>query len=186
MLNTVRAICRALARRIRRHPPQSFPADFNAEDIAIINRVQPYTYSTPERTAALCNAVRYVATNNIPGAIVECGVWRGGSSMAAMLVLLSKNEVSRDFYLYDTYEGQSEPSAEDVNIMGISAREKWASITGAGEKMTYASLEDVKAAVGQIGYPSERIQYVVGKVEETIPAVAPKEIAFVEAGHGLV
>lgn len=180
-MKLVRKIARVIRRMITGRNgdggQRSFPPDFSVDDIAIIKRVQPYTYSTPERTAALCNAVRYVATNNIPGAIVECGVWRGGSSMAAMLVLLSQNNVSRDFYLYDTYEGQSRPTVEDVNIQGVSALEKWANITNAGEKMTYASLDDVKEAVRQIGYPSERIHYVVGKVEDTIPNVAPKEIA---------
>lgn len=38
---------------------------------------------------------------NIPGAIVECGVWRGGM-IAGMATVLGPE---RDYYLYDSYEG---------------------------------------------------------------------------------
>ena len=40
-----------------------------------------------------------------------------------------------------------------------------------------ASLEDVKQGMAQTGYPSERVNYVPGRVEETIPGRAPKQIS---------
>ena len=45
-------------------------------------RVAPFTMTTQERVAALCSAVTHVEQHGIRGAIVECGVWRGGSMMA--------------------------------------------------------------------------------------------------------
>ena len=35
----------------------------------------------PEKGYYLHQAVRYVTAHQIPGAIVECGVWRGGSML---------------------------------------------------------------------------------------------------------
>src|SRR5690348_9163494 len=51
----------------------------------VIERVKPYTLTSYERIAALVDATRYIVRARIPGAIVECGVWRGGSIMAAAL-----------------------------------------------------------------------------------------------------
>ena len=69
----------------RREPPP--PADADAATRAIIDRVRPFTMTSPERIMALRAAVAHVCRHAIPGAIVECGVWRGGSMMAAALTL---------------------------------------------------------------------------------------------------
>ena len=61
----------------------------------IIACVRPYTMTSPERIASLCNAIDYVVRCNIPGDIVECGVWKGGSMMAAALTLLRGGETQR-------------------------------------------------------------------------------------------
>src|ERR1700736_2595172 len=48
---------------------------------AIISRVQPFTMTSPERLASLCNAIEYITRCEIAGDLVECGVWKGGSVM---------------------------------------------------------------------------------------------------------
>src|SRR3954470_14654365 len=47
----------------------------------IIHTVRPYTMTSPERIMATCQAVEYVCRYGVPGDFVECGVWRGGSTM---------------------------------------------------------------------------------------------------------
>ena len=47
----------------------------------IVDRVAPYTMTSPERIAALCDAVDYAVARGLEGDIVECGVWKGGSSI---------------------------------------------------------------------------------------------------------
>ena len=39
----------------------------------------PFTMTSIERMYGLYRAVRYVVDQDIPGDIVECGVWMGGS-----------------------------------------------------------------------------------------------------------
>ncbi len=58
------------------------PPDFSNLNIGIYQIVKPYTMTKPERVNALIDAVQYVVKNEIGGAMVECGVWKGGSSMA--------------------------------------------------------------------------------------------------------
>ena len=71
-----------------------FP-DLAPETLATYERVKRFTMTTPERVAALCDAVRYVDANGIPGAIVECGVYRGGSAMAAALTCTTSRGMAR-------------------------------------------------------------------------------------------
>jgi hypothetical protein len=74
----------------------------------------------PEVTLNAIRAAQYVAEYNIPGAVVECGVWRGGVSMA-MAARLSMGGQVKDLYLYDTFDGMSEPTENDVAPSGQKA-----------------------------------------------------------------
>src|SRR5476651_1734802 len=99
------------------------PADFDKEIVDTYQRVKQYTMTTPERIASLCTAVNYLVKNKIEGDFVECGVWRGGSTMAAIDTLIKKGDKSRDIYLYDTFEGMSEPTEVDKVFTGTAADE---------------------------------------------------------------
>jgi hypothetical protein len=172
-----RALQRAMqgeATRLRADYPDFEPSHFET-----LNLVRPYTRTSPERIHAVIEAVRYVIRRGIPGAIVECGVWRGGSMMAAARTLLALRVTDRNLYLFDTYEGMSAPSDRDVDLSGRRAANVLAesSRTDESSYWCYASLDDVQRSVASIGYPEARVHYVRGKVEETVPAQAPAEIA---------
>jgi O-methyltransferase len=155
----------------------SFPGDFEQPDIEICRRVAPYTMTTPPRVYALMRSVEYVVARDLSGAFVECGVWRGGSMMAAALTLLRLGKTDRDLYLFDTFAGMTAPTAEDVKYSGESAADLLAGASRASDLWAVASLEDVREAVLGVGYPEERIHFIEGPVEETLPANAPDEIA---------
>ena len=80
------------------------PADFEKDVVDTYNKVKAYTMTTPERIASLCNAVKYITANKIEGDFVECGVWRGGSTMAAVDTLIKAGDKTREIYLYDRSE----------------------------------------------------------------------------------
>lgn len=159
--------------RLRR---QKLPADFSAEDRRIWEAVQSYTMTSPERLQSVCEAVRYVVANRIPGAIVECGVWRGGSSMAAALTLLEVGE-TRDLHLFDTFEGMVPPGDYDLALDGRSAAEILKEASRDSVLWGIASLEDVRLNIAATGYPESAITFVPGDVMGTIPDSAPNEIA---------
>jgi len=156
--------------------PQRLPQDFDEADAELCRRVGPYTMTTPPRIYALARAVEYVAERGVPGAIVECGVWRGGSMMAAALTLLRLGVTDRELYLFDTFEGMTEPGAEDFNLEGDRAADLLADQTMGSHVKAAAELERVREAVLGVGYPEEKIHFVQGPVEETLPASAPAEI----------
>src|SRR5579862_4690541 len=81
------------------------PKELPQEMEATIRAAEPYTATSTERLMCLIDSINYIERYNIPGDVVECGVFRGGSIMAAALTLLSLNSVNRDLYLFDTFEG---------------------------------------------------------------------------------
>jgi O-methyltransferase len=156
-----------------------FPPDFDAATIETVRAVRGYTMTGPERLFALCHAVRHVVAHGVPGAIVECGVWRGGSMMAAARTLLELDAGDRDLYLFDTYEGMPKPTEHDVDLAGVSAFERWESQRRNRfvPREAAASLRDVREAMGSVGYDPALVHFIKGMVEDTIPSAAPPQIA---------
>ncbi|MFF7011596.1 TylF/MycF/NovP-related O-methyltransferase [Streptomyces fimicarius] len=167
----------AAAKPKARKPAPAFPEDYDDEAKEIIRAVKPYSMTSPERLNAFILATRHIARHNIPGDIVECGVWRGGSMQACARTLLSVGETERDLYLFDTYEGMTPPTAEDLRRDGRSAQELLDAQGKDRPIWAVASLEDVKAGFENIPYPKERVHYVQGRVEDTVPAQAPEQIS---------
>jgi O-methyltransferase len=150
--------------------------DVNALELEIYEQIKPYTMTTVEKVLALVRSVEYLLRNQIPGDFVECGVWRGGSMMAVALALRAAGQTNRDLFLYDTFTGMSPPTAKDKRYDGTTASEIMA-VGGPGARVfAYASLEDVKANLTLTGYPAERIHFIQGRVEDTLPGMAPAGI----------
>jgi len=178
------------------------PKDLNDADVDIIKyeyfdiirQVLPYTLTTPARLFVLIEAVKYVINNNVEGDIVECGVWKGGSMMAAALALLEMNATDRDLYLYDTFKGMTKPSEEDVTICGDTAHEDYLHRVKRKapevypytlkrddkrdmSNWCYSSLEEVRKNMFSLRYPRDRIFFIQGRVEDTIPHHVPAGIS---------
>jgi O-methyltransferase len=147
----------------------------------IFDKVAPYTMTARdglETTYALFQAVRYVCQNNIPGDIVECGVWRGGSMMLVAYALDYFGDRKRNLYLYDTFAGMTEPSEIDVDFDNIAYKPRWSEATSQGGLMGFGdTVEGVKANLLQTGYPERQMHFIVGDVLQTIPATRPSRIS---------
>jgi predicted O-methyltransferase YrrM len=143
-------------------------------------RCSPYTMTSVERMYAVYQAAGHVARAGIAGDYVECGVWRGGSSMMAALALAQAGDGGRTMWLYDTFEGMSEPTAEDAPnpLEAADVHDQWArNETGDHNDWCYAPLDEVRANMRSAGVGDERLKLVKGKVEDTIPGAIPERIA---------
>lgn len=157
----------------------SVPGDFDQDIKEVIGRVRPYTMTSAERLNALCQAVRYVSANGIAGDVVECGVWRGGSTLAVAHMLHAAGDTERTLWMYDTFEGMSAPTVHDRDPSGASARDLLQNERKSADSVLWccASLDDVKQNMQTASYPSSRIRFVQGKVEETLSVTVPDKIA---------
>ena len=166
VLKTVRAAGYDI-RRAQRAPTHYLKLDERYR--ATIEAVEPFTMTSYERIAALADATRHVVRAKILGAIVECGVWRGGSMMVVARTLLEEGEV-RDLYLFDTFAGMTPPTDLDVDHSGIPAQVQFdQSKAEEGSGWCFASLEDVRHNLLSTGYPEEKLHFIKGDVLDTLP-----------------
>lgn len=146
----------------------------------IYDKCKKYTMTSKERMYALYKSVEYIVKNNIPGNFVECGVWKGGSSMLIAQTLIAFNSLNRKIYLYDTFEGMSQPTEFD-NINAnkkINVVDSWENQQKEDyNEWCYASLKEVKKNMSLTKYPKNNVNFIKGKVEDTIPDKIPSKIA---------
>ena len=124
------------------------------------------------RMWALIQSLKHIINKRIDGDFVETGVWRGGLS-AIFLRKIIRNNLNKNLYLYDTFEGMPEPTAIDVKttgIVGLQAHSKWIN-TKDGEFSNWcrASLDYVKDTLSQVTPDYEdHTFFIKGKVEDTL------------------
>jgi O-methyltransferase len=154
------------------------------QDLSPIQRTmiayaQPYTMTTPERIVHLMASIHYIHENHISGAIVECGVWRGGSMMIIARMLHEMGDRTRDLFLFDTFEGMPPPSEKDRAFSGAAASDLLQAQPKTRENViwAYAPIEEVAANMASTGYPKDKIHLIKGQVEDTLPDRAPDRIA---------
>lgn len=154
----------------------------NLSDIAqdkkfleLYKKVKDYTLVPIERCYSLYQTVNYIIKNSIEGDLVECGVWKGGSSMLMAFTLLEAGISNRKIYLYDTFDGMTKPGEMD----GQDEKDQWEreKVTDTLNNMCYSPIEEVKANMNKTGYPAANIILVKGKVEETLPGKMPFKIS---------
>jgi hypothetical protein len=173
---------RRLGYLIRGLPDRRFeyPADMDGGFRELHTACAPFTMTSVDRMYALRQAVRYVVANRVAGDIVECGVWRGGSAMMAALTLQAEPDDGRLVWLYDTFEGMTEPGPLDVRRHdNFNASANWGEIAGDRtlDMFAYSSFDEVRANMTAAGVKQASLKYVVGRVEETIPSVVPSSIS---------
>lgn len=165
-------------RLARRSSPLLSTDDLEPEFHELYRRCKPYTMTSITRMYALYQAVQYVSATGIGGAVVECGVWRGGSAMLAALALQRLGDTGRELFLYDTYAGMTKPGDLDVDQSSAPALTTWRKLQrGTNNDWCYAPLGDVRRNMASTGYPSDKVRFVVGRVEDTVPDQAPSTIA---------
>ncbi|MEV0381660.1 TylF/MycF/NovP-related O-methyltransferase [Nonomuraea sp. NPDC050643] len=139
----------------------------DTEFMEAARRCEGLTLTSPAAQYALWSATRYTVAAGIPGAVVECGVWRGGSMLLSALALLG--EPDRDLYLFDTFDWSWEPPGDQDGPTGGPV--------AVAQMSAGASAEEVHARIAATGYPAGRIRCVRGLVQETVPGQAPDRIA---------
>jgi O-methyltransferase len=159
---------------LRRDKPTPF-IDKEADFMRLFERVKDYTMTSKEALYALYTSVNFILDRNIPGAIVECGVWRGGSALLAALILQERGIHNRPLYLFDTFEGMTTPTAFDIHKHGKPA-EKFIEEFLNEFEVTDPSLEEVKDTFAAHSFTFD-IHFVKGDVVETLKTEQPDPIA---------
>lgn len=147
-----------------------------------------YTMTSKEVMFSTYQAARYVAQRGIKGDIVECGVWRGGSSLLAALTMREVVSTApkswfgfgrgrkRRFWMYDTFEGMTPPSNRDVDVEGIEASH-YMEVYAEDGKWCFADQSDVEQIFRARGFGDNDIKLVKGDVIKTLKEEKPTKIS---------
>ena len=123
------------------------------------------------------DAVNYVLSKNIPGALVECGCGSGNYQLQWIQELQSHQSL-RDIYMYDTFAGLTEPSEKDYAVADSAnyqmssneVKEHWLSKKVSAQENAWCnwSLESVMASLSRTQYPGSYLHYIVGDIRQTL------------------
>lgn len=99
--------------------------------------------------------------------------------MIAAKALLTRNDRSRDLWLYDTFEGMTRPTDADVSRSGVRALGKYLKRAGndGGSNWCAAGIDDVRNNLISTGYPASKIRFVKGDVALTLRKETPDKIS---------
>ena len=139
-------------KRIKEQKKITFPVEASERDIEIMKAIlrlddpkNALSMVSMERLWAVIQATKYIIKNNIEGDLVECGVWRGGCSLA-MAMTLSDFKSNKKVHLFDTFAGMTKPTNFDVTRYGKYAFDKFNLMQKENHnEWCYASIEDVYA-----------------------------------------
>lgn len=131
--------------------------------LRLFQQVSDHTLVSREKLNALCSIARTLEQERIEGAIVECGVFKGG---AAALVA-HETGGRRETFLFDSFEGLPPPGAEDGAIAQRQFQPGWCASTEA----------DVRTIFTRLGVLNDRVHLVKGWFHETFPVTDVPPIA---------
>lgn len=153
----------------------------------IIRKCCVYTVTSFNAILDLIDSAEDILTRDIPGDFVECGVFMGGSSMIMAEVLKHFNS-TRTLWLFDTFDGVPMPNETELTHSGENLKDWYVDNmiemeTGKSD-WCYTTLDVVKENIAICDY--DNMQFIVGRVEDTIPSIGPINIALLRIDVDLV
>lgn len=144
----------------------------------IIATVRPYTMVSDDGLECTIRLTLDAIKAGIPGVLVECGTWLGGSSFAMLLAQRhALGEIKRPVWMYDSFEGMSPPTEPD----GRPAAKWWKEAVDLPKDQTdkeyciapYWQVVDGAKALGIL----DHVIIHKGWLADTLPQFKPDQIA---------
>jgi O-methyltransferase len=160
---------RLLARRGYRLVEATFTLD--AQVIREEGRDVPATAETmigPKRLDNVQYCVETVLRDEIPGDLIEAGVWRGGATIFMRAVLAAHQVTDRTVWVADSFQGLPEPDAARYPADEGSTLDKLA-----------VSADEVRANFGKYHLLDEQVRFLEGWFADTLPTAPIDRLAVV-------
>ena len=136
-----------------------------------------YTMVGMKRLNNVQHAIETALSHNIPGDIVECGVWRGGCTIFMRAVLDAHNVSDRIVWAVDSFEGLPKP--DTVKYPADQGYDL--------SQIDYLSipLEAVRGNFDRFGLLDQQVQFLKGWFKDTLPTAPIGTIAVLRADGDL-
>jgi O-methyltransferase len=119
------------------------------------------------RLASLRACVEQVLVDEVPGDLIEAGVWRGGASILMRAVLKAYGVRDRTVWLADSFAGLPRPQAGDHSADRDIPWDKFSELA--------ISEEAVRANFERYGLLDGQVRFVRGWFRDTMPGLAGRE-----------
>ncbi len=133
----------------------------------VFHRAKAYSLLSIEAFYSLYSSVEHIGRAGLPGDFVECGVFLGGSVLAASEFAARHGIRDRTFHLYDTFEGFPLEIPPETDLHGATVPfpqfENFAAVA--------------RSVVEQSAYPRHLFHWIEGDVRETVARHVPERIA---------
>jgi hypothetical protein len=110
-----------------------------------------------------------VLDDDIPGDIMECGVWRGGASIFMRAVLAARQVSDRIVWVVDSFDGLPEVPADGHPL----DQKEWARFAGC----ISASEAQVRANFEVFDLLDDQVRFLAGWFEESLPTAEVQQLA---------
>ena len=144
---------------------------YEREAVDLIKEVLPYTMVGRYGLIATYKVVRDTEGQSIGGCLVECGVARGGSATLMLLtsaVYRNFLSISREAWLFDSFAGLPEPTAEDGVLRKPQGKDKSSWDLAKGYCLgTQEEVEDL--LFNKFGFDRDKVHLVKGWFQDTLP-----------------
>jgi len=108
-------------------------------------------------------------SHDIPGDLIETGVWRGGSTILMRAILKAFNVTNRTVWVADSFEGLPPP---DPVTYPQDADDRLYTF-----KQLAVPLEEVKANFEHYGLLDDQVRFLTGWFRDTLPTAPIKQLA---------
>lgn len=124
-----------------------------------------------ERLEQVRDCVTDVLERDVPGDLIETGVWRGGATILMRGILRARGVSDRKVYVADSFEGLPPPDvARYPADEGLDFHE---------HPVLAVSLEEVRANFERYDLLDDQVVFVKGWFRDTLPALADRTFAVI-------
>jgi O-methyltransferase len=136
------------------------PFDERKRDLGLDWPAEAETMIGMQRLTSLQRCVETVLADDIPGDLVECGVWRGGACILMRAVLAAYGDETRCVWLADSFEGVPREDPKYKADKGIRA-DRAAGILAVPEA-------EVRANFQRYGLLDDQVRFLPGWFKDTL------------------
>ena len=144
-------------------------------EISIVETAAKFSMTSHDRIFTLLKAIQQIDNNDLEGDFVECGVWKGGNLILFQKMIEKLKIKNRKIYGFDTFEGMSDPTDNDVYVGGLFGDFKAKDCMKSQKKdikldniHAYAPIEIVEQNFKLNTENKNNLILIKGKVEDTL------------------
>jgi O-methyltransferase len=139
----------------------SSPFGQRKRDIGLVWPAEAETMIGMQRLTSLQDCVETVLADDIPGDLIECGVWRGGACILMRAVLAAYGDETRSVWLADSFQGVPREDTANYKADKGVRLDRYASILGVPET-------EVRANFQRYGLLDEQVRFLPGWFKDTL------------------